>query len=47
MTPQDKQKIIDTLDQLGRALVDMAEMLEVIKRVVYSDDSEGEGERET
>ena len=37
MTPQDKKNVIESLDQVGRALVDIAAILERIKTIIYSD----------
>jgi len=37
MKAQDKKRIIDALDQVGRGLVDIAETLDIIKTYIYQD----------
>ena len=37
MKAEDKIKIIDALDQIGRGLVDIAETLDIIKTYIYED----------
>lgn len=40
MKSEDKKKVIEALDVIGRGLVDIAERLERIKTYIYEDESD-------